>query len=323
MSKKLYNTFQRTKENIHLLNDRKYLKDYKILFIPGYFIGIIPKIMKSLRIPKIYIESFKDQKKYFQSLNIETEILKTHPLQTTQYNREIIAKYLQSSTKKIIAITHSKGSLELLDTLILYKKLHKKIKGWIAIQSPFKGTPLMDLAQDNSLSKGILGIIAKYFGGNKKTGASLTIPKRTAYLKKYQKQIKNIFKNIPTITLGTFLKPTYIPSPIDIYKKRISILNPIIILLEQHKNGDKNDGLVPLYSTYISPNTHMYLPNMDHAATNTDIPLFRSYGKKQRIILTRILIHTLLDTLSQIKLKSNKSRRKNEQNTKTRRTNVP
>jgi hypothetical protein len=123
-------------ENKNLASCLDFLKNYHIVFIPGFN----------------YEEnkgSFLEQSELLDSANISNEIIATQPLGLIEDNAKIVADSLRAINKRhnnIILVSISKGGTETgiaLSRLLLPEDI-TSVKGWLNASGILKGTPVAD-----------------------------------------------------------------------------------------------------------------------------------------------------------------------------------
>lgn len=230
----------------------------KVLFIPGLF---------SKPINIIFGTYFIDQLQYFKDLGYEVEQVAINTeacyCESRTELKNIIEKY-----DKVIFFTHSKGGVDLLDTLINFPELRQRVQKVISLQAPFYGTPLVDLISGNFFLNSIIKGLLKIFKGSYEGFLYLSVDERQKYMHENKKEISSIMKEIEFTCLGSeILAPK---------KKIISPLKPLYSYMK-HK-GLENDGIVPTISSHIVGARNYKLNGVDHACTvvkRTSIPFNR------------------------------------------------
>ena len=167
------------------------------------------------------------------------------------------------SDKKILFVTHSKGGVDVLTTLLAHSDLLKNdIGGWIAIQTPFEGTSLADIVTSTSISRFIVSEALKRLGGSKNSLNSLRTNIRKDRLKTNLNGIEDIVKEIPVLTFG---------SAFNSYRNVLTVT----MLLQR----GPNDGVVPLDGTLLKKNgaplcSYIKAKPIDHLETVIIKPKF-------------------------------------------------
>ncbi|MGB3049709.1 MAG: hypothetical protein WBB42_01835, partial [Polyangiales bacterium] len=145
--------------------------------------------------------SFYRQMRYFdaqgiayQNLSAVSEAFDTSA--SVEHNAAALLKFLRSTDKKIIIVSHSKGSLDTLDALIGAPGLvGTKVIGWVAIQAPFHGSPVAD-----SMSASVNGFLLEALGGNGQSVEDLKTRVREPYMEANKGRIEKLTARIPVIS---------------------------------------------------------------------------------------------------------------------------
>ena len=114
------------------------------------------------------------------------------------HNAAAIRALLRSADREIVLVTHSKGGLDTLHALLDAPEVWPKVRGWVAFQSPFYGSPLADstFAPINALLLGALG-------GNAQSVEDLKVVTRTRYMQARKGGIRRLTRQIPVIAAYT------------------------------------------------------------------------------------------------------------------------
>ncbi|MFZ1862667.1 MAG: hypothetical protein WAU39_00475 [Polyangiales bacterium] len=116
-----------------------------------------------------------------------------------EHNAAAILALLRATDKKIIFVTHSKGSLDTLQALLEAPALWgDTVIGWVALQAPFYGSPLADPTPPS-----INGLLLGALGGNGQAVDDLKTTTRARYMEAHKKQIKKLTATIPVIAAYT------------------------------------------------------------------------------------------------------------------------
>lgn len=234
------------------------LAKYKILLVPGFFGDIYLKKRTLLSLKWNIKKYFHNQKLWLETNNIDYEILNLDTQNFTDENIEIITQAVEKSKKPVIIFAHSKGGLEALDALTRKPSLAVKVKGFIAMQVPFGGTPLAD----HWLTKAYLMTPTLWYfkitGGNRETIENFTTSVRAKFLSDNGKKIENITKNIPFICIGTWKSKNPFKANSRLWLTRRFL----------YKLGyERNDGYTPLDYTLASGCEYVFIKNCDHRET--------------------------------------------------------
>ena len=119
------------------------------------------------------------------------------------HNAAAIRALLRGADKEVVLVTHSKGGLDTLDALLGAPDVWSKVRGWVAFQSPFYGSPLADstFAPINALLLGALG-------GNAQSVEDLKVETRTRYMQARKGRIKRLTRQIPVTAAYTTYEST-------------------------------------------------------------------------------------------------------------------
>ena len=115
--------------------------------------------------------------------------------QSVEHNAAAIRALLRRTDKQIVFVTHSKGGLDTLHALLGAPELWGKVKGWVAFQSPFYGSPLADAT--SSPMDGVL--LQALGGGDAQALEDLKVETRTAYMQAHKSKLRKLTRRIPVI----------------------------------------------------------------------------------------------------------------------------
>jgi pimeloyl-ACP methyl ester carboxylesterase len=116
-----------------------------------------------------------------------------------EHNAAAIRALIRRTDKKVIFVTHSKGGLDTLHALLGAPELWARVSGWVALQSPFYGSPLAD-----STSSPMDGVLLKALGGGDAQALEdLKIETRTRYMQAHKSEIRKLTTRVPVIAAYT------------------------------------------------------------------------------------------------------------------------
>jgi len=119
--------------------------------------------------------------------------------QSVEHNAAAIRALLRQTDKKVILVTHSKGGLDTLHALLGAPELWARVRGWVAFQSPFYGSPLAD-----STSSPMDGVLLQALGGGDAQAlADLKVKTRTAYMQAHKSAIRKLTRRVPVVAAYT------------------------------------------------------------------------------------------------------------------------
>ncbi len=172
--------------------------NYQILLLKGFLGDLVPKRFDSY---------FFDQMRWMREHGIHYWRLEPSSGYGTQklpqnnvdaIDHAIRALYQKQPGISVIIVSHSKGGIDALETLLRRKNLiNTELAGWIALQAPFRGTPVANWATENRLFNPIAErLLGGLFKGDSKVAASMTIEVRNEYMTRNSKAILELAANL-------------------------------------------------------------------------------------------------------------------------------
>jgi hypothetical protein len=237
------------------------LKDYTILFVPGFLTGIYDAVSVTAnamstdtlievarRLPMVGGElsslipslklpvdegtgvSFFDQQKAFSARGIDCVNMGEHGLFSTQNgiakNGAAILDMLgKIGDRRVLIVSHSKGGLDTLEALIRADNpLRAKVHGWLSFQAPFSGTPFVDMVPA-PLSEALMNVL-----GDGLALDDIKVSVRGSYMTENECAITSLTQRIPvTSAYGVYqANPNNQVSP-DIFKLVSEAINPALL----------------------------------------------------------------------------------------------
>ncbi len=176
------------------------LKKYHVVFVPGFMTNN-PLQYQWFAKPFVQTGSnFADQMAWLTSQGVENH----RPVLNTETTPDINAKVLEADIAKIqkpvLLITHSKGGVDSLHMLLSNKAMRSKIAGWLALQTPFFGTPVADEVVGNGLYRTVCFPLINAVGGTQNTILGLTTSASERFLADNAAEIETIVREIPTLS---------------------------------------------------------------------------------------------------------------------------
>lgn len=223
----------------------------KAIFIPGIFAGTVSKLFGPY---------FKDQISVLGSMGIRSEIAPIFQEQKRELLRLELITYLTNICEKeqeVVVITHSKGGVDILDTLIYAPNLVGKIKKVITIQAPYYGSPIAKILTNKSIRYLSKNLINKIYKGEIDSLDELTPEYRKKYMEHYKDEINQLLKKVKFYNFASYKKVKTFEFS--------SVLKPTIHLMNSNYK-QKSDGLVPLESALLESCEHIIFEDLDHAS---------------------------------------------------------
>ncbi|MGE5085688.1 MAG: hypothetical protein ACM3MG_05260 [Bacillota bacterium] len=283
--------------------EQKTLRDYDIYFIPGI---LAESFLSGDKRSSIHLEYVtRDYFSYQLSLlntkyNIPAKRLGVSSKNVSETRSNIRQAIAQSANnnRKVLFISHSLGGIALLEEMIENPGLQKNIAGVVFMQSPFYGSPLSDIVMEPSYGlKFLLSPLFPYVNLSETTVTYVGIEARTRFMQEHSEEINNLINTVPLFTFSSFVDSSF-----SIFRPLIDIIGSGCIkgpggncVTSVFYPGpyDKNDGLIPLHSSFLGNADYVTLEGVDHAEIILDIP-FEKYSKEDvtttllRLILQKI-----------------------------------
>jgi hypothetical protein len=187
--------------------------------------------------------------------------------QSSASNADQIALHVQSAQKPVLILAHSRGGVDVLESLIRHPHLQSKVYGVIFIQSPFFGTWIADFFSGRSARSQALdawsrfllhsrllpqSLRKKLFGIWQSTKA-LTALHRQAWMKENALEVEKIFESSTGLTVIT--------KDQSFLKLRLFEFFRMIM----QRKGIMSDGVVPERSMQIPGVARVALEHLNHA----------------------------------------------------------
>jgi len=238
------------------------------LFVPGYLTGRNPAY-------------FADQIDWLHSIDVESTKVAIRAGQSIAINGSIIAAAIRNSTKPVILITHSKGSVDALEALRTKPALQAKVRAWISLQGVFFGSPVADILLDGTLLNPVISdTILGFLGGTRQSAEDLTTNTALAYYRRHRIEISTVVRNVRSIAFASDLD--------GMGAARINTLLEIPHEL-MRRVGIPNDGLVPVDSAVLPGMDFVKVSGVDHIA-----PVMPALQRFNRVRMTKILLSLVL-----------------------------
>ena len=249
---------------------------YRVLLVPGYFSDLDPAY-------------FADQMRWLTATGVDHQKVAVRSRQSTAVNAPIIAAAIRTSTRPVIVISHSKGSVDVLDALRTEPALRRKVIGWISLQGAFFGSPVADLLLDDArLDPLFANAVLRLLGGTRESAQGLTTTAAHTYYRANKAAIDAVVGAVPSIAFASALD-----SPSGIHAKTtLEIPHELM-----WRDGIRNDGLVPLGAAVLPGMDFVQVSGIDHIA-----PVMPAMLRFDRVRMTKALLlalRTPLRTLPQ------------------------
>lgn len=227
------------------------LAKVKVILVRGY---AADRIKYDHSRNEVAVSYFKDQKQWLENAGVEFDLVGIQSGGTLDFNASQVAESISNSTKPVVLIGHSQGGLSVLHALVKNPGLIPKVKGAIAIQSPFSGTPIVDVMNSILPINFPTKLIIELVGGTPASLMEFSPKQRFIYNRDHAAEIKNIVSKVPFYCFGSFIDEKWFH-----VETAFEIPRNIMLML-----GLKNDGLVPFDSAILEGSKYVELPQMDH-----------------------------------------------------------
>jgi hypothetical protein len=211
--------------------------------------GLFGEVMDGLR--AIGVDYMAGQRDWLRRIGADAARV---PLQTAAPvadNAHRIAEAVLAAPSPALIVAHSKGGLEALAAL-LRPEVAARCRGFLALQSPFRGSPVADAA----LGFGPLSRLAHHALRIARIGdgqglRDLTCAVRAEWMSEHDPAVANLAARLPVASIATVL-------PEDC-RWRERAYQPLARWMDRQGAGP-SDGLVPLASTILPGARHGVRP---------------------------------------------------------------
>lgn len=206
------------------------------------------------------VKRLKDLELDASLVPIDSEASVLHGAETVR--QAVLGSFPAPASHKYVLIGHSKGAVDIAAALAIYPELKDHVRVFIAIQTPFRGSPMATELEDSDWRRKLVEAgVPLFFGGDPNAFFDLSYKRRKLFLEKYPFPAE-----VPTISLAS---------------SRLEI-NSIMNLPAQHiwdRYGLKSDGMVVPEDAVFPGSRLIRVEDMDHAETIlVGIPGFRRYA---------------------------------------------
>ncbi|CBW27995.1 putative exported protein [Halobacteriovorax marinus SJ] len=238
-----------------------FLRSQTVLLVPG----VLSESFNSNSNQRIKVnyalgEIFSDHEEWLMEYGINYEFLDIESESSPSENKDFIIQVLEEIPNNIILFTHSKGGLDTFAALSSRPDLLEKITGVITVQTPFNGSPVADAFAGNSITRSMGKWLFQFLGGSEEGMLSLTSKESRKRNEKREEDYQRIIRTIPVVNYGSYKEDELgWDTPLEIFRD-----------FTQKKIG-KNDGVVPLESSFLNDTYQITEKGVDHlnSVTNT------------------------------------------------------
>lgn len=257
---------------------RAELAPYKILFIPGFSADYLDDT----------VGYFRDARRELLRLGLregsDFEIVLTqHGFsgeKTMAENAAALAAILRESPRPVLAITHSKGAVDLLEMLLVYKDTRAKLKGWFSYQGANGGSILADVVS-KGWTRPFMSAFLRTYGGSIEALEDIRQPVRAVYLTKNLAAIQEVLRSTVVISLVTQQD----------YDRLSFRLKTVASLFDPEYRKSESDGMIAIKNSMLPFAPFVFLTGVSHEN-------LCETGDFDRAELTHASLRTLLDKIA-------------------------
>lgn len=233
---------------------RERLVGVRVIIVPSY---LVDQLLGGRKIG--LIDYFTDQERWLESLGVDVEFGDIDTEASVADNGRSLARQIVESDQRICFISHSKGSLDTLEALLsLSPEARSKIACWIALQGPFAGSPLADVAADTLLARYLVDGANRLLGGSRQVLDDLTTSIRQDSLAEDDLQIYEITRQVPILAVAAVLPESDYWIPTTLFQMTGALVMP---------DGLPSDGAVPTNSAILPHARFIIVEGLDHGDT--------------------------------------------------------
>jgi hypothetical protein len=283
-TREFYKTFkevaQNSKELVH------FLRPYKIVIVRGIFTNIYRSLSEKAQraggpFPEGLADPFYHELKWLRKNGLDAVIADINSEGGPRTNGEAIAQIIKKEQKKVLLIGHSKGGIDTLFGLLHHPEIRARVAGWLILQAPMYGSPLLDCMVDCPFTDIALNFGLQLLESNYTTPQEITSKALNKFHRANDKEIDDIISSIPTLSMAsTFKNPSLFSIPFIPFSKKsaFELFNRFIEL----SGGGKNDGMTPLKSACLQGTECVHLKQFDHGHLVVDLSPFKAYKTQVR-----------------------------------------
>lgn len=152
-------------------------------------------------------KSFHDQIVFFEKNNISYSIAPMASKWDEEKNASNLYDYLKTLqgeiSKPLIVISHSRGGIVVLNTLLDNEDLHTYVAGWLSLQAPFEGTTAADKIVKSKLGSLIAKIYLRTLRISFNLVREFTHLFRDQFMLSHSDRVTTLLQTVPILTYGT------------------------------------------------------------------------------------------------------------------------
>lgn len=217
--------------------------------------GLLGEVMAGLA--PVGMDYMGAQLAWLAGLGVAVQVVKLPTAAPVGVNAGQIAAAMLDDPRPAILVGHSKGGLEAMEALLL-PGMAERCRGFIALQTPFFGSPVADLI----LARRPVLMAVHHVARLSRLGSGaglldLTTAVRQAWMRDHAPEVAALTARLPVLTLATDLGP-------EGGDWRNGLYRPLARWMLAQGAGP-NDGLVPVTSALLPGAHHAVLPGCHRA----------------------------------------------------------
>ena len=241
--------------------------------------GLVGELLAAMH--RFGVDYMKSQAAWLRrDIGAEVSVVRLATAAAVADNAHRIAEVLCQDERPAVVIAHSKGGLETL-TALMNRRAAQRCAAFIAIQSPFLGSPVADfLVAAAPLHATVKGSLRLLRAGSGAGLHDLTTAARQSWMERHRDQIAGLVENIPTVCCATAVSK----STIGPDRRYLALARWI-----ERQGFGPNDGMVPVSSALLPGARHWVLGG-GHRGT-----VSKGRGRDPVGLLRRLLALALLE----------------------------
>lgn len=171
-------------------------RDYEILLVKGLFGNHMPGY-------------FHPAKRHLRRLGLHVHLLEIGTDASVATNaeavRDAVVRSFARHERPVVLVGHSKGGVDALAALALYPEIVPEVRGVVAMQSPYAGTPIADDVEacpGLRIATGV--VVGGLLMGSPRSVADLTYERRRAFIAAHP-----LPPGVPVVSLATSRAPAF------------------------------------------------------------------------------------------------------------------
>ena len=241
--------------------------------------GLVGELLAAMH--RFGVDYMKSQAAWLRrDIGAEVSVVRLATAAAVADNAHRIAEVLCQDERPAVVIAHSKGGLETL-TALMNRRAAQRCAAFIAIQSPFLGSPVADfLVAAAPLHATVKGSLRLLRAGSGAGLHDLTTAVRQSWMERHRDQIAGLVENIPMVCCATAVSK----STIGPDRRYLALARWI-----ERQGFGPNDGMVPVSSALLPGARHWVLGG-GHRGT-----VSKGRGRDPVGLLRRLLALALLE----------------------------